>query len=865
MLSCYLCPKECNGIEEYTHHLRNVHVLIEPCSVRCNADGCRRTFSTYNSLRRHVKKQHEQKYFSASSTYDSVFRQHNTRENVHDIDQERIMCECTPPVCAEVAPNVDHLGIAQAALKFLLSLLASNAISLATVNFIRNSTQELVKEILNFLKCKLMKIMADAGIDINSVPMFQELLDDFDGWANPFCGIETEQQLLSYLKKKGVYQEAEPNTIGKRWEVKKDRGSNKQMQVEVDDVFYYVPIENTLKLVLQQPQSWLLIDRRAEQADSGIVADWLHGCNGVQLKQYCADKFPLSIPVFIQVYFDEVETVNPIGSKTGIHKLGAFYFVIKNFPATANSSLHNIHLLALAHAADLKKYTADAVMRRIVSELKELHEVGFTVQSDSQVQHFRCFLTQIVGDNLGLHSILGFMENFSRAAHACDLCMASQDDMQTVFEESALQSRTPELYNQHILELASGKITASDCGVKRSSVLTSLPYYHPASNDAADVMHDLFEGVLPLETKLFVCHLVYEIKCLTLTDLNNRIKSADYGRLGSRSKPSVVLESHLKGTDAGLGQRSAQMILLFYWLPLIVGDVLQRVDPVKLQLLHLLRRIVEIVLMPILSDTHLLYLSDLIAEHHNLFKLCYPERRLLYKHHRMIHYSRIVRNSGPLLGMMVMRYEAKHNFAKRLAHVICNFKNISYSVCKRHQMAHALKWMTLSPMKGCAEVGTGEMVALADLQDSTFLLPFTGSGIDIFVANSVSMFGQDYFPGLTLLTDINQEGEPTFALIDRMYVHDDEVFFMLTEWLIYEFSFSLQAYSCTLSHDRSCLRAADIADYKPYTAVSCNKPGCPYMHIILRHHLCYDRIYTDRVSAFINVFTLSMIGFQHSM
>jgi len=41
--------------------------------------------------------------------------------------------------------------------------------------------------------------------------------------------------------------------------------------VEVDDIFYYVPIENTLKLVLQQLQSWSLTDRRGEQACSGVV------------------------------------------------------------------------------------------------------------------------------------------------------------------------------------------------------------------------------------------------------------------------------------------------------------------------------------------------------------------------------------------------------------------------------------------------------------------------------------------------------------------------------------------------------------------------------------------------------------------
>ena len=56
-----------------------------------------------------------------------------------------------------------------------------------------------------------------------------------------FAGISSEQQLLSYLKKQGLYQDLEANVIGRRWEVKRDKGTSKQRQVEVDDIFYYVP------------------------------------------------------------------------------------------------------------------------------------------------------------------------------------------------------------------------------------------------------------------------------------------------------------------------------------------------------------------------------------------------------------------------------------------------------------------------------------------------------------------------------------------------------------------------------------------------------------------------------------------------
>jgi hypothetical protein len=46
--------------------------------------------------------------------------------------------------------------------------------------------------------------------------------------------------------------------------------------------------------------------------------------------------------------------------------LGAFYFLIKNFPPALNSTPKNVHLLALDQVVDLKKYSVDSVMKIIV-------------------------------------------------------------------------------------------------------------------------------------------------------------------------------------------------------------------------------------------------------------------------------------------------------------------------------------------------------------------------------------------------------------------------------------------------------------------------------------------------------------------
>jgi hypothetical protein len=61
-------------------------------------------------------------------------------------------------------------------------------------------------------------------------------------------------------------------------------------------------------------------------------------------------------------------------------------------------------------------------MKVIVGELTKLHDNGFCCCDDV---HFNVYLTQVVGDNLGLHAMLGYVENFNRARYSCDLCMAT--------------------------------------------------------------------------------------------------------------------------------------------------------------------------------------------------------------------------------------------------------------------------------------------------------------------------------------------------------------------------------------------------------------------------------------------------------
>lgn len=218
----------------------------------------------------------------------------------------------------------------------------------------------------------------------------------------------------------------------------------------------------------------------------------------------------------IQVYYDEFETANPLGSKRGVHKVGALYFVLRNLPPKFSSRLMNIHLIALLHAQDVKKYGFDPILEPLIRDIKILESDGIELPiSTSRVYGTIC---QVIGDNLGMHSILGFTESFS-GHYSCRLCLTEKADVQLVYNEDdfrvILLDRT--IYEQHCSELESDP--------QLNSTLNSLQYY-VCHNYSLDVMHDLLEGVVQFEMKLPFEYL--SEKCVTRSELLSRIYSFDY-------------------------------------------------------------------------------------------------------------------------------------------------------------------------------------------------------------------------------------------------------------------------------------------------------------------------------------------------
>lgn len=116
-----------------------------------------------------------------------------------------------------------------------------------------------------------------------------------------------------------------------------------------------------------------------------------------------------------------------------------------------------------------------------------------------------------------------------KAVHAfalwiCRTCMVSTPQSQEYYSESECTVRTPENYEEQCL-LPSGPSKdhfSTTYGINRRSVLEDVPDFSVTTGLPHDIMHDLYEGVVPYELKLLINNCVTS-GYFTIAELSDHI------------------------------------------------------------------------------------------------------------------------------------------------------------------------------------------------------------------------------------------------------------------------------------------------------------------------------------------------------
>ncbi|KAL1255350.1 hypothetical protein QQF64_013411 [Cirrhinus molitorella] len=279
------------------------------------------------------------------------------------------------------------------------------------------------------------------------------------------------------------------------------------------------------------------------------------------------------------------------------------------------------------------------------------------------------------------------------------------------------------------------------------------------------------------------------------------------------------------------------MWCLLRLLPLMIGDLVPQENKFW-ELLLLLLNCMEYIFSPALTQDGLLFLKHLINEHHSLFLELFPERHLKPKHHFILHYPHAIRRLGPLVHYWSMRFEAKHGFFKRLAHITCNFKNICKTMAFRHQMLLCYSLLSEHLFTHHKEVGPGCTTTLASIEGFDQVCHRFGdtpSFTEVYLPSWVKWKGTEYCPGMTLLVSHSPDGEPQFGTIQKIVVFESVIKFSVRKWDTVGFERHYFAYCVIPTTVIDSIDIDSIDDYHPLHVVRSYKEGDSNRYVSMRY------------------------------
>ncbi|KAF4527080.1 hypothetical protein B566_EDAN015715 [Ephemera danica] len=485
----------------------------------------------------------------------------------------------------------------------------------------------------------------------------------------------SEHLIFKFLENNGFYIPPKKVKTGTMYSEKRVNGIIQM--VPIDKYAHFIPLRKTLKSFFELPDVFKTAQefyKTAMDTVSPIYSILQGSLWRDTVKNYVGKiVFPLLL------YFDDFETGNPLGSRAGVHKLGAVYYSIPSFPQYILTKLDNIFLAMLFHSQDRDQEFGNVknnklVFSRLIKELNFLARKGIEITTECGKLTIYFALTLIVGDNLGVNSILGFVESF-RSHYFCRICKSSKEETQKAITENKDKVRTPQSYSNDI-----ENNTWAESGIKEPSVWNKVTNYHAAVNFSVDEMHDVDEGIARYEMAYIINYIVNVKKFITLATLNSCIKYFNYPP--NDNIPPPITETDLK--NECLIMSSSEMRNLVMYFGLMVGRYIPEDDKVW-ELYISLRKIFELVYARVLQKSCHLLIKDAVEVHHQLY-IDILQKDLKPKHHLLTHAARVFELAGPLGNISSIRFEANHKFFKEYARIIRCRKNLTFSLAVFNQL-----------------------------------------------------------------------------------------------------------------------------------------------------------------------------------
>lgn len=301
-------------------------------------------------------------------------------------------------------------------LAFSLSLHSHNNFTRKDVYEVQNSVDDLiVKPLLT-----VFEHFCNNKLNEDSV-LYNEFTDIISRSKNLFVNCKSDYILTRKLKSDGYIDDI------KEYEIIKE---NKNVYSRGELVFgeesvkcSILPIRAQIRVLFEQKNllSDVLSHMQTLKLDNDNYQNYIQGPIWKKKCEFYPDR--ILIPYFL--YADDLEINNSLGSHSQTHSVCNFYYSFPCFPKI-EGKLDNIFLAAVIKTQDMKKYGNEKCLKPLIEELKLLEQEGLEfIFPDGKKQNVYFLLGLVLGDNLGLNSLLNFSKSFS-SNFFCRFCKASK-------------------------------------------------------------------------------------------------------------------------------------------------------------------------------------------------------------------------------------------------------------------------------------------------------------------------------------------------------------------------------------------------------------------------------------------------------
>ncbi|KAK3926625.1 Digeranylgeranylglycerophospholipid reductase [Frankliniella fusca] len=626
------------------------------------------------------------------------------------------------------------------------------------------------------------------------------------------------------MEKSGNYIEPKPFVVGS--EVKQKRKDGRIVSELSPLTGQLVPIKKVLECFFSMPGVFDVVMAYVnllENETFGIIGNFMQGALWkFKVAKYFVGKLVLPL----NFYHDEYEINNPLGSHSGLAKQGGTYFSIPCLPPEHISQLANIFLASLNYALDRKSAVCstsrnEAIFRHIVLQINDLLRNGIVVKCGGQEHKLYFGFGLLLGDNEGLNST----QDFASATSYCRFCKASPSDIKVDLFEKTELLRCEEDYDEDVS--ADYKVS----GIKLKSVWNEIDGHHIYNNYSVDLLHDIEEGLLKYGMFHVVHHFVNNAQQkVSLEILNDRMRLFNYYDNGITNKPQLISDRDLN-TEKRLRRSGSEMHNFTLIFAMLIGDLISTKDEVW-QYYLVVRKILSFLYAPQIQTECIDSFSLLVASHHKLYIHLFNDT-LKPKFHNLVHYARIMKQSGPLCHLSTIRYEARHKPNKEVAAATTSRRDPLRTVAIKNQLQLCYRLTANQGLRERFHVGP----SCAIMPGDKTLLNVLESYGDFVEISWVEINGTKYRPNMFVCHSVDEsDGLPQFGQIEKILCNENfEILLHCKNFETLGLEENFSAYEVVVKHGNINVPIKSLIMYSPVVFWKLGLIGDMFM--TLRHAL----------------------------